>query len=87
MNDRTCDRPSQDVGNILLLEHLNVTVPDQETATTFYVTGLGFTRDPYMMVGSDNMWINVGRQQFTCRRGRRNGSGEWSAWLCPTSRR
>ena len=43
MNDRTCDRPSQDVGNILLLEHLNVTVPDQETATTFYVTGLGWS--------------------------------------------
>ena len=69
MNDRTFDRPSQDVGNIVLLEHLNVTVPDQETATTFYVTGLGFTRDPYMMVGSDNMWINVGRQQFHMPKG------------------
>ena len=69
MNDSARNRPSQDVGNVLLLEHVNVTIPDQETATTFYVTGLGFTRDPYMMVGSDNMWVNVGRQQFHMPKG------------------
>ena len=39
-------------------------VPDQRTATAFYVTGLGLTRDPYVMVGTENMWINVGAQQF-----------------------
>ena len=64
MNETTYDRTSQDVGNILALEHVNVTVPDQTAALLFYVSGLGFTRDPYMMVGPENMWINVGQQQF-----------------------
>jgi hypothetical protein len=32
----------------------------QSIATAFYVMGLGFTRDPYLMVGLDNMWINLG---------------------------
>jgi len=61
---QTYDRRRQDVGNILALEHVNVWVPDQRTATAFYVTGLGLTRDPYVMVGTENMWINVGAQQF-----------------------
>jgi predicted enzyme related to lactoylglutathione lyase len=58
------DRSRQDVGNILMMEHVNVTVPDQQVAQTFYAAGLGLTRDPYMMVGPENMWINVGQQQF-----------------------
>jgi catechol-2,3-dioxygenase len=58
------DRRRQDTGNILFLEHVNVKVPDQTTATAFYVQGLGFTRDPYLMVGTENMWINIGQQQF-----------------------
>ena len=58
------DRRTQDVGNLLALEHVNVTVPNQALASTFYVSGLGLTRDPYMMVGPGNMWVNVGRQQF-----------------------
>jgi hypothetical protein len=41
-----------------------VKVPDQQVATLFYVVGLGRTRDPYLMVGLDNMWINIGQQQF-----------------------
>src|SRR5438552_6544711 len=64
MNETTYDRTTQDVGNILALEHVNVTVPDQTAALLFYVSGLGFTRDPYMMVGPENMWVNVGQQQF-----------------------
>ncbi|MEY4749882.1 MAG: hypothetical protein RIQ60_2096 [Pseudomonadota bacterium] len=47
-------------GNLVLLEHVNLTQPDQALATLFYVVGLGLTRDPYLMVGLDNMWINVG---------------------------
>jgi hypothetical protein len=39
-------------------------VPDQSLATLFYVTGLGLTRDPYLMTGTDNMWVNVGTAQF-----------------------
>ncbi len=58
------DRGSQDVGNILALEHVNVRIPDQGLATLFYVVGLGLTRDPYLMVGLDNMWANAGQQQF-----------------------
>jgi catechol 2,3-dioxygenase-like lactoylglutathione lyase family enzyme len=58
------DRHQQDVGNILMLEHVNVRVPDQRTATAFYIQGLGFTRDPYIMVGVENMWINMGQTQF-----------------------
>lgn len=54
----------EDVGNIILLEHVNVEVPDQLLATLFYVVGLGFTRDPYLNTGLNNMWINVGEQQF-----------------------
>jgi hypothetical protein len=54
----------EDVGNIILLEHINVQVPEQSPATLFYVVGLGFTRDPYLTVGLNNMWINVGEQQF-----------------------
>jgi hypothetical protein len=58
------DRSRQDLGNIVLLEHVNVTIPDQRLATIFYVSGLGLTRDPYLMTGIDNMWVNVGRSQF-----------------------
>ena len=64
MAAQTDDRSTQDVGNIVALEHVNVRVPDQSLATLFYVVGLGLTRDPYLMVGLDNMWVNVGQQQF-----------------------
>jgi hypothetical protein len=58
------DRSAENVGNITKLEHVNVTIPDQQAATLFYVAGLGLTRDPYIMVSTNNMWINVGRSQF-----------------------
>lgn len=53
-----------DVGNIILLEHVNTTIPDQGPATLFYIVGMGFTRDPYMNVGLTNMWANIGEQQI-----------------------
>ena len=58
------DRAAEDLGNVVALEHVNVTVPDQHVATVFYVTGLGLTRDPFLMTGTQNMWINAGRCQF-----------------------
>jgi hypothetical protein len=58
------DRAAEDLGNSIHLEHVNVTIPDQRLATLFYVTGLGLTRDPYLMVSDSNMWVNVGRSQF-----------------------
>lgn len=64
MPETQYDRDTQNVGNIIGLEHLNVTVPDQALAALFYVTGLGFTRDPYIDFGTFNMWINIGSQQI-----------------------
>ena len=58
------DRTAEDLGNVVALEHVNVLIPDQQLATLFYVSGLGLTRDPYLMTSTDNMWINVGRSQF-----------------------
>ncbi len=58
------DRAAEDLGNSIHLEHVNVQVPDQRLATLFYVSGLGLTRDPYLMVSDSNMWVNVGRSQF-----------------------
>ena len=59
-----CDRAAEDLGNVVMLEHLNLQVPDQRQATLFYVTGLGLMRDPYMNTGIGTMWINVGKSQF-----------------------
>ncbi len=58
------DRTAEDVGNVVEFGHVNTRVPDQQLATLFYVSGLGLTRDPYLMTGTDNMWINVGTSQF-----------------------
>lgn len=60
----TFDRTAEDLGNIVELGHVNVRVPDQSKAVAFYLMGLGLTRDPYLMAGLDNMWVNVGRGQF-----------------------
>jgi hypothetical protein len=61
---RKFNRADEDLANIVGLEHLNVTVPDQRLATLFYITGMGFTRDPYLVTGVTNMWVNIGRNQF-----------------------
>ena len=61
---RQYDRSAEDVGNVVALEHVNLGVADQGLATVFYISGLGLTRDPSMMTGIDNMWVNVGRSQF-----------------------
>ena len=58
------DRSAEDLGNSIHFEHVNIQVPDQRLAALFYVTALGLTRDPYLMVSDTNMWINVGRSQF-----------------------
>ena len=57
------DRDARAVGNIVHLEHFNVCIPDQRLATLFYVVGLGGTRDPYLFMGLENMWVNYGRTQ------------------------
>lgn len=58
------DRSAEDLGNIVGLEHVNVMIPDQRLSTLFYITGLGLTRDPYLVTGVTNMWVNAGRSQF-----------------------
>ena len=60
----TFNRATQDIGNIVEFGHVNISVPDQQLAIVFYLMGLGLTRDPYMRVGMDNAWINVGTSQF-----------------------
>ena len=58
------DRKAEDLGNVVMLEHVNLQIPDQVMATSFYVSGLGLTRDPYLNTGIRNIWINVGKSQF-----------------------
>jgi len=58
------DREAENLGNITMLEHVNLQIPDQAQGTLFYIQGLGLTRDPYMNTGLANMWINVGKSQF-----------------------
>jgi len=57
------DRAAEDMANIVGLEHVNFTVPDQRLAILFYITGMGFTRDPYLVTGVENMWA----ANFICR--------------------
>ena len=64
MTEVAFDRTTEDLGNLVELGHVNYRIPDQGLATTFYVTGLGLTRDPFMMTGTSNMWVNVGNSQF-----------------------
>ena len=58
------DRAAESIGNIVLLEHVNLRQDDQRLAGLFYVGGLGLTRDPYLHVIDVNMWFNCGRNQF-----------------------
>ncbi|MEE2998064.1 MAG: hypothetical protein VX700_13055 [Pseudomonadota bacterium] len=61
---KTFDRQKENIGNVIALEHINICVPDQRLATLFYVSGLGLTRDPYLVTSVTNMWVNIGRNQF-----------------------
>ena len=40
---KTFDRATEDLGNSLHMEHVNVQIPDQRLSTLFYVAGLGLT--------------------------------------------
>ena len=55
MSTRPHDRSLQAAGNVVLLDHGDVTAPDFELATLFYVNALGFTCDPYIDLGPDLM--------------------------------
>ncbi len=57
------DRTTEDIGNIVHLEHFNCVIDDQRLAVLFYVVGLGGTRDPYIFPGLENIWLNFGRTQ------------------------
>lgn len=60
----TTDDTAPETGALIQFDHVNLRVDDQKIATAFFIEGLGLTRDPYRMVGTGNMWINAGRQQF-----------------------
>ncbi len=64
LGEAAMDHSAEDVGNIVEFGHLNLRVPDQQMAVVFYLMGLGLTRDPYLRIGVDNAWINVGSSQF-----------------------
>ena len=50
--------------------------------------GLGLTRDPYLMTGVGNMWINVGRSQFHLPTGKAAGAARaHGPGACRTARR
>lgn len=53
-----------EVGAVVHLEHVNFTIAEQQMATTFFMSGLGLTRDPYKRCDETNMGVNVGMQQF-----------------------
>jgi hypothetical protein len=62
--DKKFNRAAQDIGNAVGIGHVNVRIDDQHKATSYYITGLGYTRDPFLNTGAGNMWINVGMSQF-----------------------
>lgn len=65
MSETTYDRSSQDVGNVLGLEHVNLVITDRDIADRFYISALGFTRDPYVDLGMfGTTWVNLGSQQL-----------------------
>ena len=53
-----------EVGSILHLEHFNFVVQDHDMVTTFFMNGLGFTRDPFRRADETNIGVSVGMQQF-----------------------
>jgi len=55
---------TQDVGNVLHLEHINLEVTDLGACTVFYMEALGLTRDPFQRVGPGTSWVNIGLSQF-----------------------
>ncbi|GLC38576.1 hypothetical protein PLESTM_000749300 [Pleodorina starrii] len=67
------DEQCQDVGNVVLLEHINLEVPDVEVARLFFGEGLGLSADPSTTAaqrgGLHVMWYNCGKQQFHIARG------------------
>jgi len=74
MSEQRYDRATEDVGNFVEIGHVNVNVASQQEATDFYISALGLTRDPYLVTGTSNMWVNIGRHQFhlpTADRGQR----------------
>ena len=53
-----------EVGGILHFEHINFEVLEHDSATVFFMNGLGLTRDPFRRADETNMGVNIGMQQF-----------------------
>jgi hypothetical protein len=68
VTEQTTELP--EVGAAVHLEHVNFPIADQQLATTFFMSGLGLTRDPYKRCDETNMGVNVGMQQFHLPQGK-----------------
>ncbi len=56
------DREAENLGNVTMLEHLNVEIPNQALASNFYLVGCGFTRDP-VPVSRHQQYVGQYRQE------------------------
>ena len=63
------NRSNQSLGNILHMEHVNIMVPEQAPAILFYVNGLGYTRDPFLMTGLEICGSISAAAKYICRDG------------------
>ena len=79
------DRAAESLGNVVEFQHVNLRIPDQQAATAFYISGLGLTRDPFLMTGTDNMWPMPAPASSTCRPARRRCCAARPASWCRTS--
>ncbi len=70
--EKTFDRTTADIGNIVNLGHININITDQRLGTHYYISGLGLTRDPFLNTGVRIMWVNVGMSQFHLPTGEAN---------------
>ena len=84
MAEKTYDRGTQDVGNVLALEHVNVTVPDPELAALFYVVGPRLHPRPlHRLRRPPTCGSTSARSSSTCPRATRRCCGARSASCVP----
>lgn len=66
MEETLRQHTTQDCGNIVQWEHINLDISDSDTTFYFYFQALGLTLDPYLPSQFYNRvyWANIGEQQL-----------------------